>query len=135
MSRKKPKVMKFGNWRVDKYGIVWDGKSAGRLPEEYDIHRGSLIEARGNVYACLVHMAWKTWTTREDIYALNTAFLYAMERFKIPFPESLSVVETLQEQDWILKNRSTRGITPDKEILDEFMAELKEKVNRKRAKR
>jgi hypothetical protein len=51
------------------------------------------------MYDWLVHMVEKTWLTRTDIYALNTALIYAMEEFKIPFPDDLSFVATFNEQD------------------------------------
>jgi hypothetical protein len=43
--------------------------------------------------------------TREDTYALNTAFIYAMEIFNIPFPQEMSFVETFVEQNRILQDK------------------------------
>lgn len=90
---------KIGNWLIDKDGIKWDG-----TPKvDYRISKERITEAgppnRDKMYDWLVHMPQKTWLTREDIYALNTALIYAMEAFGIAFPENLSFVETFIEQD------------------------------------
>ena len=90
---------KIGNWLIDEDGIKWNGKSA----VTYNIHKSRLAEAgppgRENMYDWLVHMPEKTWLTREDIYSLNTALLYAMEYFKVDFPENLSFIETIIEKE------------------------------------
>jgi hypothetical protein len=96
---------KIGNWLIDQEGIKWDGKPK----TDYLIAKARLTEAgpqgRSKMYDWLVHMPEKTWLTRADIYALNTALIYAMEEFKIPFPKNLSFVETFEQQEKELKGK------------------------------
>lgn len=96
--------MKFGNWLVDEDGITWKGK-----PMEYVIRKGRLHEAgpsdRSSCYDWLVHMAEKTWLTRDDIRYLNEAFLYAFNLYEIGFAADLSWEETMEKQKRILANR------------------------------
>lgn len=51
-----------------------------------------------NMYDWLVHMATKIWLKKEDIYTLNTAFIYSLEYFGVGFPHGISFVETFKEQ-------------------------------------
>lgn len=94
---------KIGNWLIKDDGINWDGDNS----IDYFIAKNRLTETgtgeRIKTYDWLLHMAEKTWITREDIYALNTALIYAMEEFKIPFPEDISFVQTFIEQDKIIE--------------------------------
>jgi len=90
---------KINNWLIDQTGIKW----AGQPEIDYLIPKEELIKSgfgnRKNMYDWLVHMVEKTWLTRTDIYALNTALIYAIEEFKISFPEDLSFIATFNEQD------------------------------------
>ena len=94
---------KIGNWLINKDGIKWDGEEK----IEYNIAKHTIIDERDDMYEWLIHMVEKSWLSREDIYALNTAFIYAMEKFKIPFPKNLSFVETFDEQENELKQRES----------------------------
>lgn len=92
---------KIGNWLIDQDGIKWDG-----VPKHtYEIAKGRITEERDNMFDWLVHMSEKTWLTREDIYALNTAFIYAIEEFGITVPPNMSFVETFLKQDNELRNK------------------------------
>lgn len=89
-----------GNWLVTDEGIEWLEDDR----EGYFIDKERLLESRGDKYDWLVHMPQKTWLTREDIYALNTAYIYAMEKFGVPF-DRLSFVSTFHEQEQDLKRK------------------------------
>ena len=43
-------------------------------------------------------MTEKTWQSEEDMYALNTAWMFAMDYFKIPYPKEASVANTIFTQ-------------------------------------
>ena len=86
------------NWLINHNGIKW----VGTPPVDYEISRDRITECgpgeRNNMYDWLVHMPTKSWLTKCDIYALNTALIYAMEAYGIPFPKELSFVETFKDQ-------------------------------------
>ena len=96
---------KIGNWLINEEGITWDGEQQIKYEIEKDRLTESGPQDRINVYDWLVHMPTKAWLSREDIYALNTALIYAMEHFKIKFPKDLSFVETFKIQEDQLKNK------------------------------
>jgi hypothetical protein len=54
------------------------------------------------MYDWLVHMPIKTWLTTEDVYALNTALIYSLEKFEMGFDPNISFVETLETQQLLL---------------------------------
>ena len=88
---------KIGNWLITEDGISWDG-----MPKvKYQISRDRILESgppgRDKMYDWLVHLPTKSWTTEKDIYALNTAFIYAIEYYGLDF-NTCSFVETLIEQ-------------------------------------
>ena len=96
---------KIGNWLITEECICWDGIEK----HTYEIARERINEAgpssRNKMYDWLVHMPTKTWLKREDIYSLNTALIYAMEAYKIPFDSNLSFIETFIEQEKELKGK------------------------------
>jgi len=96
---------KIGNWLITVDGISWDGVEK----HTYEIARERINEpgpaSREKIYDWLVHMPTKTWLKREDIYALNTALIYAMEVYKIPFDSNLSFIETFIEQEKELNDK------------------------------
>lgn len=93
--------IKIGNWLIDQDGINWDGTPSLK----YSISKSTLTDSRGKAYDWLLHMPEKTWLTREDVYAFNTAFIFAMEAYGIPFTSDLSFVETFKEQEEIIKRK------------------------------
>lgn len=96
-------AFKIGNWLVTVDGIEWTGEE-----REYFIEKDRLLEngdgERNNMYDWLIHLCSKGWLTDGDIYELNSAFIYAMEFFKLDF-STRSFVETLIEQQMELKLR------------------------------
>jgi hypothetical protein len=98
-------ISKIGSWTITADGIIWSGQ-----PDvDYLIHKDRLDKAgtgeRENTYDWLIHMVEKTWLTRKDIYALNTAFIFALEYFKVGFSKEISFVETFKEQEKELKKK------------------------------
>jgi hypothetical protein len=96
---------KIGNWLITKEGIEWDGQ-----PEiDYLIAKDTLLQLRKEEhdkkhYDWLLHIPLKTWTTKEDIYAFNTAFIYAIECFGLDFNKA-SFVTTLISQEITLNKK------------------------------
>lgn len=95
------KPIKIGNWLIDYDGINWEGVPS----TNYFISKKTLTQSRGNEYDWLLHMSEKPWLTKEDIYALNTAFIYAMEAYGISYPSELSFVDTFTYQEEIIKRK------------------------------
>jgi hypothetical protein len=96
---------RIGNWEVSEAGVAWKGE-----PQlDYVITTERLTEAgpesRSNKYDWLVHLVEKTWLTETDIYALNTALIYAIEMSGQQFPKGLSFVETFKEQQMLLRRK------------------------------
>lgn len=89
-------LQQIGKWLITEEGIEWTGGN------EYFIDKDRILEAgpqnRQKMYDWLVHMTEKSWLSVEDIYALNTAFIYAIEYFNLSF-DKLSFVETLKLQE------------------------------------
>ena len=88
---------KIGNWLITDKGISWNKENE----PEYLITKEDLTESgpqdRSNMYDWLVHMPTKSWINKEDVYALNTAFIYAMELYGFDFNTN-SFIETIKEQ-------------------------------------
>lgn len=91
-----------GKWEVTEEGIQWTGDN------EYFIDKDRLLESgpgsRSNMYDWLVHLPEKTWLSKEDIYALNTALVYAINYFGLDFHKN-SFVETIVLQQNQLKHK------------------------------
>lgn len=103
--------MKIGNWKIVDAGIEWVGDH-GSYPV---ITKERLQETRDfdgvQVYDWLTHMAEKAWITEEDVYSLNTAFLFALEHFKIGFNGSISFERTLKEQNKIVNRKIAEAVS------------------------
>lgn len=84
-----------GNWLIKEEGIEWTGNN------KYFIEKDRLLElgtgSRSNMYDWLIHLPEKTWLTKQDIYELNTALIYAINYFGFDL-NRLSFVETIIEQ-------------------------------------
>lgn len=84
--------IKIGNWIIKADGIHWNSPI-----NEYLIPKDELIVSgtgnREKMYDWLVHLPSKTWLSIEDVYALNTAFIAAMEYYNQDF-ESNSFIKT-----------------------------------------
>jgi len=91
------KSFQFGKWLVIDEGIhlMQDGYST------YFIEKHRLVEIDygygENVYCWLCHMSHKSDMTRDDIYALCTAIVFAIDLFNIKVPENFSFVETFNK--------------------------------------
>lgn len=91
-------IIKIGNWIIKDDGIHWAGQpETGLVIEKERLNEGGPGD-RVEMYDWLVHLPTKTWLTNEDIYALNTALIYALEYFDIGFDNNLSFVKTFIEQ-------------------------------------
>jgi hypothetical protein len=95
---------KIGNWLITEEGITWEG-----TPKiDYVIPKERILELgpgdRKNMYDWLIHIPTKTWATEADIYALNSAFVYALTHYGLDLTTH-SFVETLIEQQKELKEK------------------------------
>jgi len=95
--------MKIGNWEINDKGIQCIKHGLSHiLIDKNDLTESGFAE-RKNSYDWLLHLPSKADLTREDIYALNTAFIYAIEYFNLDF-NSNSFIETLTIQEKELNN-------------------------------
>lgn len=92
-----------GNWKITNDSIYHVNHA------NYVIPRDRLLEAgpgdRVTMFDWLVHMPTKTWCSTEDIYSLNTAFIYAVEAWELTIPNDMSFRNTFIEQENELNNR------------------------------
>jgi len=91
---------KIGNWLIDEKGIRHENH------KDYQIDLNRLLERgpsdRKNMFDWLVHLPTKAWCSKEDIFALNSAFLYAIETFELECPDDISFAKTMIEQSRIM---------------------------------
>lgn len=87
-----------GNWEINQHGIEWKGKRGRDLLIEKDRITETGFGDRESTYDWLIHLTEKNWLTRTDIYALNSAFVYAISFFKLDL-NSNSFVKTFIEQE------------------------------------
>lgn len=97
--------LQFGNWQVTDDGILYVGENDGYPLIEKDRLAEPGPGDRSDVFDWLVHLPTKTWVSMEDVYALNTAFFYAMGRYGIQFPSEISIEKTLSMQHAIAAKR------------------------------
>ncbi len=90
-----------GNWIINEEGIHHTSDPNYIIPVDRLAEPGP--QGRHQMYDWLVHMPAKAWVSTEDVYALNTALIYALEHFGIDFPKDLSFVQTFIEQQNELK--------------------------------
>lgn len=88
-------IVQIGNWILNEEGIHHAGDPDYIIPVER--LEESCPGDRSNMYDWLVHMPTKTWVSTEDVYTLNTIFIFAMEHFGKDFTSN-SFVETLRVQ-------------------------------------
>lgn len=91
-----------GNWKVTDEGIEHTTDEDVFIPKENLLEKG--IAERANSYDWLIHLAGKTWLSVEDIYALNTAYIYAIDYFELDF-NKVSFVDTIKIQQAILRDK------------------------------
>jgi len=96
-------VFKCGNWTLTNAGIHWGGQPDYLIPRTSIGQPGSGY--RKKMYDSLVHMTEKTWLSRDDLYSLNTTYIFALEYYNIGFSPDISLVETLKEQQKLLDER------------------------------
>jgi hypothetical protein len=89
---------KIGNWEINKQGIEWKGETGRELLIDKARITETGFSERKNTYDWLVHLTEKSWLTRTDIYALNSAFIYAISYFELDL-SSNSFVKTFIEQE------------------------------------
>jgi hypothetical protein len=89
---------KIGNWEINQSGIEWKGETGRELIIDRDRITESGFGERENTYDWLIHLTEKSWLTRIDIYALNSAFIYAISVFELDL-NSNSFVKTFIEQE------------------------------------
>lgn len=105
--------LKIGNWLITADGIEWTGERYNG----YFISKDRLLQepiAEKGTYDWLLHLAQKNWLTETDIYALNTALMYALEYFGMGSKRSkISFVKTIDEQQRLMhiKNECKRKPT------------------------
>ena len=103
--------LQIGKWLITEDGIEWTGKTY----KGYYISRERLLQEGGELqgtYDWLLHMPRKKWLTEQDVYALNTAFMAALELFEPNYKRAkLSFVKTLDAQQKIIDIKNTESPT------------------------
>jgi len=94
--------LQIGKWLITNDGIEWTG-----VPfTGYYINKELLLKKshdHKDASDWLLHLAYKNWLTEQDIYALNTAFMAAIERFVPAYKQAkVSLAKTLDEQQKII---------------------------------
>ncbi|MBX2959168.1 MAG: hypothetical protein KF732_04355 [Flavobacteriales bacterium] len=87
-------IKKIGNWLITEKGIKWEGRGNIFIEKGRLLDLGS--EDRRFMYDWLLHLAEKNILKEEDIYSLNTAFMYATDYFHFsvsPFCFSRAITE------------------------------------------
>ena len=94
------KNIKIQKWLIDEKGIHWQGNYGCR---DYFISRVS-IESENNsepgLYDWLQHMSNKSWMKDEDVFALNTAFIVALELYGFGNNPEMSISRSVKEQQF-----------------------------------
>lgn len=98
------KKIKFANWTVTPEAITWQQEEDGWY---YEISIDNLTKRVQNkdFFDWLIHVPIKTWMTREDTYALNSAFLYVLAEHNIQLTNNMFLTNVLQQQVEILKDK------------------------------
>lgn len=94
--------MIFGNWEVEEEGIV----GIGRLSKYFIPKEQFTLKMNSNLYSWLIHYSEKADVTEQNIYELNTAFVYALEHFQIGFATDLSFKMTFEKQKEIISEKN-----------------------------
>jgi hypothetical protein len=91
-------IIRFGTWIVTEQGLLAE-------KPHYFIDKTRLwdvgAEDANDKFACLLHVPERPWITEADLYALNTAFFFALDYFKDIQPSdrtAVSVWKTLKFQ-------------------------------------
>jgi hypothetical protein len=98
-----------GNWLITDEGIEWNG-----IPKKpyYYIRKESLNDVWNEngkkMYDWLLHMPRKGWIKHEDVFTLNTAYIYALEYFGIGFSSEISFTGTIIKQQEDMERRKRR---------------------------
>ena len=73
-------MAQFGNWLVTIDGIEWTGPGSNPESDSARIIPTNMLLAKqsGNLYDWPLHIV-KATLTREDVYAFNTAFVFALQ--------------------------------------------------------
>ena len=91
---------KIGNWLIDDEGITWDAE-----PIAFFISKSSIADSesgdRVNCYNWMLHVASLGWLKPTDVYQFNTAFVYALESYKMNLTEQ-SFIKTLALQQKLI---------------------------------
>jgi len=97
---------RIGNWLIDETGINY-------TPRDYSIGKDELLksEYEDEIFDWPIHLATKTWMTKEDLYAFNSAFIYAIEAYNLKKPLNMSFVKTFFEQDVLFKSIQKNNLT------------------------
>lgn len=113
-------VFRAGKWAViddatdaNNKGIKWVGKRG-----DYYIHVSQIAQTgpadRANMYDFCIQIAPKAMCLEADIYAFNTALLFALDYFNIGLNPQVSWKETLKEQQRQI------ALKPDKDKIEWF---------------
>jgi hypothetical protein len=72
-----------GNWEISNQGIKWKGTPLQLFSISIEEIRNTGFGERENMYDWLIHVMSRNWITREDVYALNSAYIFVFHHFNI----------------------------------------------------
>jgi len=99
--------VKFGNWTVTAEAITWQ-QDEDEMDYEISIDNLTTRVQNNDFFDWLTHVPIKTWMTKEDTYALNTAFLYVLAEHNIQLTNKMRITNMLSEQVGILDTKNDR---------------------------
>ena len=96
--------MKVGNWQIDieEQKIIWCG--GGNL----SIGKDEIISNSPSrqYFDMILHFCERSYISENDIFALNSALIYAIEIFNIPLPDGFNYKILIEAQKKIIKDKN-----------------------------
>lgn len=105
--------MKIKNWQiVEGIGIVWVGNSS-KLTIGIDQIISTGLDINRNPFDLVIHPCERSFITEDDIYALNTAVIYAIEFFNISMPKNTTFCNLIECQQQIIERKNNSVYTDE----------------------
>nr|WP_315195648.1 hypothetical protein [uncultured Flavobacterium sp.] len=97
--------MKIGNWEIDVENeeIIWKGKGKSKIVLAKDNFFGLTLDKFMDE---LFYLCEKELVNDSDVFALNSALMYAFEEFNINKPEGFSFSTLIKKQIIIISDKN-----------------------------
>lgn len=89
--------MKIANWEIDVENeeIIWKGKGKTEIVLDKTTFFGLTLD---KFIKELIYIAERDFVNESDVFALNSALMYAFEKFDIIKPDGFSFSKLIEEQ-------------------------------------